>query len=153
MSHRLHGILAAAALSGSACGPGATGFAGTWTYQTGSTIVSDCGGGPEQTVDLTQAAPMGRPAFFTFTASPGGEVLHEVDARGCNYTWTVNGDVAQLDPGQSCATFPDGRGGNRLVHAESGTKQLAGDAIQVDVHFATDAPSSCAIHVLGTAKK
>jgi hypothetical protein len=128
-------------------------FVGTWTYRPGSAILADCAGTAPQTIDLSSVPPQDRPGFFTFSAG-GAASLHEVDARGCAYDWGVSGDVAIAAPGRSCATFPDGRGGNRLVHLVSGTKSLTGaGAMAVDVHFVTDAPSSCAIRVHGTATK
>jgi hypothetical protein len=52
------------------------------------------------------------------------------------------------------ANFPDGRGGSQLAHLQSGTKSTTdGASMTIDVHFATDAPSNCAIHVQGTASK
>jgi hypothetical protein len=128
-------------------------FVGTWTYESGSAIVADCTGAATQRLDLSKVPPQNRPGFFTFSAT-GGDALHEVDARGCEYDWNVSGQVATAPAGQSCATFPDGRGGNRLVHLVSGTKSTSdGASIAVDVHFVTDAPSSCAIRVQGTARK
>jgi hypothetical protein len=128
-------------------------FAGTWTYQPGSTIVAACAGAASQTIDLSKVPPQNRPGYFIFSPS-GGASLHEVDARGCEYDWTVSGDAATAASGQSCANFPDGRGGSRLVHLVSGTKSTAdGASMAIDVHFATDAPSSCAIRVEGTATK
>jgi hypothetical protein len=128
-------------------------FAGTWTYLAGSAIVADCAGAPTQTIDLSKVPPQNRPGFFTFSPT-GGTSLHEVDARGCQYDWSVSGDVATAMAGQSCATFPDGAGGNRLVHLVSGTKStVEGASMSVDVRFATDAPSSCAIRVQGSATK
>jgi hypothetical protein len=128
-------------------------FVGTWTYLPGSTIVADCAGAPTQTLDLSKVPPKNQPGLFTFS-STGDASLHEVDARGCNYDWSVAGEVATAAAGQSCSTFPDGQGGNRLVHLVSGTKSLAdGAPMAIDVHFVTDPPSSCAIHVQGTATK
>lgn len=126
---------------------------GRWTYEAGSTIVADCEGAPEQTIDLSKAAPAGQPGYFVLSAADAGG-LHEVDARGCQYDWDVSGGVATARGGQSCDTFPDGRGGNRLVHLLSGTKSSSdGASMAVDVRFSTDAPSSCAIRVQGTATK
>jgi hypothetical protein len=129
-------------------------FVGKWTYQSGSTIAVDCPGMPEQTLDLSHALPSGQPGYFVVSESSPG-VVHEVDARGCEYDWTVSGDVASGVPNASCATFPDGRGGNRVVHMQSGTKRTAdGATMQVDVQFATDpTPVVCAIAVRGTARK
>jgi hypothetical protein len=128
-------------------------FVGTWTYLPGSAIVADCSSAPEQTLDLSRMPPQDQPGFFTFSAS-GDASLHEVDARGCQYDWTVSGYDATAFAGQSCATFPDGMGGDRLVHLVSGTKSTTdGSTISVDVHFTTDAPSSCTIDVHGTASK
>jgi hypothetical protein len=119
----------------------------------GSTIVAECAGASPQTIDLSNVGPQNQPGFFTFSRS-GVASLHEVDARGCEYDWSVSGEVATAAAGQSCASFPDGQGGNRLVHLVSGAKSLAdGGSMAVDVHFVTDAPSSCAIRVQGTATK
>jgi hypothetical protein len=126
-------------------------FVGTWTYQAGSTNEIDCPGQPPRTIDLAHAIG-GQPAFFTFTATTAG--VHEVDARRCEWDWSIAGDVATAAAGQTCSTFPDGQGGNLTVHVASGTKTTSdGAAIAVDVHFTTDAPASCAIHVLGNATK
>jgi hypothetical protein len=128
-------------------------FAGTWTYLPGSAITADCAGAATQVIDLSKVPPQNLPGFFTFSRSDEA-ALHEIDARGCEYDWTVSGAVATATVGQSCATFPDGRGGSRLVHLVSGKKSLAdGSAMAVDNHFVTDAPSSCAIRVQGTATK
>jgi hypothetical protein len=132
--------------SSSAAPDAASKFGGTWTYAAGSTIVADCPGAPPQTIDLAKVG------YFVLTEADDVD-LHEIDARGCAYTWSVSGDSATA-AGQSCATFPDGRGGNRVVHMQSGTKTTHdGAAMTVDVHFTTDAPSSCSIHVQGTATK
>jgi hypothetical protein len=126
---------------------------GKWTYQPGSSILIDCPDAPPQSLDLSKVPPANQPGYFTFAAS-AADAVHETDARGCQYDWTVSGDVATALPGQSCATFPDGRGGNRLVHLESGTKTTSdGASIAVDVHFTSDAPGACAITVKGTAEK
>jgi hypothetical protein len=86
------------------------------------------------------------------TTTNGG--VHEVDARGCQYEWNVSGDVATAASGQSCANFPDGHGGALVVHLQSGSKSTTdGASLDVDVHFTTDAPSSCNIHVHGTTTK
>jgi hypothetical protein len=155
-------IAALLAVSSSAFGCGSTSaapaeatspFTGTWTYQPGSTIVADCAGAPEQTLDLSKVPPANQPGYFTFSAT-GADALHEVDARGCQYDWTVSGAAASAAAGQSCATFPDGRGGNRVVHLQSGTKTTNdGAQMSVDVRFTTDPPSSCTIHVQGIATK
>ena len=149
-------VLLALSLSGFACGgqPAApddtTRFVGRWTYQSGSAIVVDCPNAPQQTNDLSRV-PDNQPAYFTFTATAAGR-LHEVDARGCQYDWAVAGDVATAASGQSCATFPDGRGGNRVVHLASGTKTTTdGASMRVDVHFTSD--DGCAIHTQGQTTK
>ena len=150
-------VLLALSLSTFACGaqPTApddtTSFAGRWNYQSGSAIVADCPNAPQQTIDLSSIPPANQPAYFVFTET-AAERLHEVDARGCQYDWTVAGRVATAASGQSCATFPDGRGGNRIVHITSGTKTMTDSAsISVDVHFSSD--DGCAIHVLGQTTK
>jgi hypothetical protein len=128
-------------------------FSGKWTYLPGSAIVADCTGAAGYTIDLSKVPPQNQPGFFTLT-SINSSSLHEVDARGCQYDWSVLGDVATAAAEQSCATFPDGAGGDRIVHLVSGTKSTAdGASISVDVHFVTDAPSSCTIGVQGTATK
>jgi hypothetical protein len=128
-------------------------FVGTWTYERGATIVADCPSGQIETIDLSSVPPAHRPGSFTLSSADATD-LHELDARGCAYAWTVSGEIATAAPGQTCATFPDGRGGNRLVRIESGTKTTRdGASMTVDVHFTTDALSSCAIHVQGTATK
>jgi hypothetical protein len=127
-------------------------FAGTWTYAADSTIVADCPGAPSQTIDLSKVPPSNRPGYFVISDAEAAH-LHEIDARGCAYDWSVSGDSATA-AGQSCATFPDGRGGNRVVHMQSGTKTTHdGATMSVEIHFTTDAPSSCSIHVQGTATK
>jgi hypothetical protein len=148
----------ALALATSACSSSSTAadasnaFVGRWTYQPGSAIVVDCPSTPETTMDLSKVPPSNQPGFFSFSTSGSG--LHEVDARGCAYDWTIVGDVASAAPGQSCATFPDGRGGNRLVHLQSGTKSTSdGATMTVDVHFTADDAAGCTIHVQGAAKK
>jgi hypothetical protein len=131
-----------------------TKFAGTWTYQPGSSILADCAGAALQTIDLSRVPPANHPGFFVLSPADAGAELLEVDARGCRYDWQVTGSVATAVSGQSCATFPDGHGGNRLVHMQSGTKSTTdGASMSVDVRFTTDAPSSCAIHVQGIATK
>jgi hypothetical protein len=126
-------------------------FAGRWNYQSGSAIVADCPNTPRQMIDLSRVPPDNQPAYFVFTPTSANR-LHEVDARGCQYDWTVVGDVATAASGQSCATFPDGRGGNRVVHITSGTKTMAGTAsISVDVHFTSD--DGCVIQVQGQTTK
>jgi hypothetical protein len=121
---------------------------GTWTYQPGSTIAIDCPNTPSKSIDLSTVVG-GHPGFFTLSAGGPGTV-HEVDARGCTYDWSVTAGVATAAPGQSCATFPDGRGGNQLVHLQTGTKSTSdGASMTVDVHFTNDA--SCTIAVTGTA--
>jgi hypothetical protein len=128
-------------------------FVGKWTYQPGSTILADCPNAPEQSLDMARMLPANQPGYFSFAESTVNGV-HEVDARGCQYDWTVAGDVATAASGQSCATFPDGHGGKRLVHLQSGTKTTPdGASISVDVHFVSDAPESCSIHVQGQATK
>jgi hypothetical protein len=152
-------FLLALSLSAFACGgqPAApddtttTRFVGRWTYQSSSAIVADCPNVPQQTIDLSRVPPDNQPAYFTFTAT-AVDRLHEVDARGCQYDWTVAGAVATAASGQSCATFPDGRGGNRVVHIASGTKTTTdGTSMRVDVHFTSD--DGCAIHTLGQTTK
>jgi hypothetical protein len=152
-------FLLALSLSAFACGgqPAApdttttTRFVGRWTYQSGSAIVVDCPNVPQQTIDLSRVPPDNQPAYFTFMAT-AADRLHEVDARGCQYDWAVAGAVATAASGQSCATFPDGRGGNRVVHMASGTKTMTDVAsVAVDVHFTSD--DGCAIDVLGQATK
>jgi hypothetical protein len=141
--------VAAAACTKSAVPDASAKFVGTWTYRSGSAIAIDCPGAAPRTIDLAHAMG-GQPGFFTFTASSGG--VHEVDARGCAYDWTVADDVATAVSGQSCSTFPDGQGGDLSVHLASGTKTTSdGATIAVDVSFTTD--TSCAIHVYGTATK
>jgi hypothetical protein len=126
-------------------------FVGRWTYQSGSAVVVDCPNAAQQTIDLFRVPPDNQPAYFTFTATAPGR-LHEVDARGCQYDWAVAGDVATAASGQSCATFPDGRGGNRVVHLASGTKTTTdGASMRVDVHFTSD--DGCAIHTQGQTTK
>jgi hypothetical protein len=127
-------------------------FIGTWTYQDGSAIVLQCPGAPAQTIDLSKVPPADKPGFFTFSAG-SGEVIDEVDARGCQYTWDVSGDVATASPGQSCSNFPDGKGGSQLVYLQSGTKSTSyGALIVVDVQFTTATPG-CTATVVGTAVK
>jgi hypothetical protein len=127
-------------------------FIGKWTYQAGSAIVLQCPGAPAQTIDLSKVPPADQPGFFTFSAG-SGEVLDEVDARGCHYTWDVSGDVATATPGQSCSTFPDGKGGSQLVHLQSGTKITWDGAVMVvGVQFTTATPG-CTATVYGTAVK
>jgi hypothetical protein len=111
-------------------------------------------GTPTQTIDLSKVPPpANQPGYFTFSSTSLAG-LHEVDARGCEYDWSVTGGTASAVSGQSCATFPDGRGGNRVVHLQSGTKSTDdGASMTVDARFVTDPPSSCAIHVQGTARK
>ena len=128
-----------------------TKFVGRWTYQSGSAIVVDCPNAPQQRIDLSRVPPDNQPGYFTFTAT-AADRLHEVDARGCQYDWAVSGDVATAVSGQSCATFPDGRGGNRVVHIASGTKTTTdGASMRVDVQFTSD--DGCAIHTQGQATK
>ena len=152
-------FLLALSLSGFACGgqPAApddtttTRFVGRWIYQPGSAVVADCPNAPPQTIDLSKVPPDNQPAYFTFTAT-AVDRLHEVDARGCQYDWAVAGDVATAASGQDCATFPDGRGGNRVVYIASGTKTTTdGTSMSVDVHFTSD--DGCAIHTLGQTTK
>ena len=132
---------------------GAAKFVGKWTYQPGSAVFVDCPNAPQQTLDLSKVPPNNQPGFFTMTAS-AVDAVHEVDARGCAYEWAVTGDVATAASGQSCATFPDGQGGNRVVHLQAGTKTTTdGASIAVDVHFTSDPPEACAIHVQGVATK
>jgi hypothetical protein len=128
-----------------------TRFVGRWTYQSGSAIVADCPNPPQQTIDLSRLPPDNQPGYFTVTAT-AADRLHEVDGRGCQYDWGVAGAVATAAAGQSCTTFPDGRGGNRVVHMASGTKTTTdGASMRVDVHFTSD--DGCAIHVQGQAMK
>jgi hypothetical protein len=128
-------------------------FVGQWVYQPGSTILVDCPNAPQQSLDLASVPPANQPGYFSLAESTVNG-LHEVDGRGCQYDWVVAGDVATAASGQSCATFPDGHGGNRVVHFQSGTKTATGDAsLVVDVHFTSDAPESCSIHVQGQATK
>ena len=128
-----------------------TRFVGKWNYQSGSASVADCPNASQQRIDLSRVPPDNQPAYFVFTAT-AADRLHEVDARGCQYDWAVAGDVATAASGQSCATFPDGRGGNRVVHITSGTKTLTdGARISVDVHFTSD--DGCVVHVLGQTIK
>jgi hypothetical protein len=138
--------LSAFACSGQPAAPDdttTTRFIGRWTYQSGSA--------PQQTIDLSRVPPDNQPAYFTFTAT-AADRLHEVDARGCQYDWAVAGAVASAASGQSCATFPDGRGGNRVVHIASGTKTTTdGVSMRVDVHFTSD--DGCAIHTQAQAMK
>jgi hypothetical protein len=147
-------LAGAAACSSESGGPGAAGtskFLGKWTYLSGSTIVIDCPNAPTRSIDLSNVPPANQPGYFTFSAAPG-EVVHEVDARGCTYDWAVTGDAANAAPNQSCATFPDGRGGNQVVHLQSGTKSTPdGVSMNIDVHFTND--PGCAIEVHGTASK
>jgi hypothetical protein len=140
--------LSAFACSGQPAAPDDTSrFTGRWTYQSGSAIVVDCPNAPQQRIDLSRVPPNNQPAYFTFTAT-ATDRLHEVDARGCQYDWVVAGDVANAASGQSCTTFPDGRGGNRVVHLASGTKTTTdGASMSVDVHFTPD--DGCAIRVQG----
>ncbi len=131
---------------------GTSKFLGKWTYQPGSAILIDCPGSPSQSIDLSKVPPANQPGYFTFSEELEG-VVHEVDARGCAYDWTVSGDAATARPSQSCTTFPDGRGGNQVVHLETGTKSTAdGISMAIDVHFTTDTPG-CAVTVRGTARK
>lgn len=152
-------LLLALSLSAFACGgqPAApddtttTRFVGTWTYQPGSAIVADCPNAPQQAIDLSRLPPDSQPGYFTFTAT-APDRLHEVDGRNCQYDWDVAGPVATAASGQSCATFPDGRGGNRVVRIASGTKTMTDvGSMRVDVHFTSD--DGCAIHVQGQAMK
>jgi hypothetical protein len=128
-------------------------FVGTWTYQPGSAIVIDCPGALEQTIDLSRTPPAGNPGYFVFSET-SSEALHEVDARGCNYDWSVSGGVATAAANQSCATFPDGHGGNLTVQMQSGTKSTSdGASMTVEVHFTTTAPATCDVEVSGVATK
>jgi hypothetical protein len=150
-------LILALTACGSAAAPTAptdvVNFLGKWTYDSGSAITIDCAGAPEQAIDLSMVPPANQPGYFTFSLV-SGDAIHEVDARGCEYDWTVAGDVATAGPGQRCATFPDGQGGNRAVIMQSGTKSTSdGATITVDVHFTTDPPGGCAIAVRGTATK
>jgi hypothetical protein len=147
-------LLSTIACSSSSQPPDLTsGFSGKWSYLPGSAIVADCTGAASYTIDLSDVPPQNQPAFFTFT-STSRTSLHEVDARGCQYDWNVSGDVATAAAGQSCSTFPDGAGGDRLVHLVSGMKSTAdGAAMSVDVQFVTDSPTNCTIGVQGTAMK
>jgi hypothetical protein len=125
---------------------------GRWTYQPGSQIEAVCADAPAQTIDLSKVPPANQAGFFQLSRTDSAD-LHEVDARACQYDWAIHGDAASAS-GQSCGTFPDGRGGNRLVHMVSGSKTTTdGVSMSVDVHFTTDAPSACAIRVQGTATK
>ena len=150
-------VLFALSFSTLACGASPTApddlarFVGRWNYQSGSAVIADCPNVPQQIIDLSRVPPDNQPAYFVFTAT-AADRLHEVDARGCQYDWTVAGNVATAAAGQSCATFPDGRGGNRVVHITSGTKTLTESAsISVDVHFTSD--DGCTIHTLGQTTK
>jgi len=126
-------------------------FVGKWTYQPGSAIQVDCPNMPTQTMDLSSVPPANQPGSFTFWAT-SVEKVHEVDAGGCQYNWDIEGDVATAEPEQSCATFPDGRGGNRVVHLQSGTKTTRdGASIAVDERFSSD--DGCAIHAQAVATK
>lgn len=126
-------------------------FLGRWTYQLGSALVIDCPGAPSQLIDLSRVPPANQPGYFTFSATSQA-LIHEVDARGCVYDWTVSGEVANAIPNQACTSFPDGRGGNQVVHLQTGTKSTSdGVSMNVDVHFTTDA--GCAVVVRGTANK
>ena len=103
-------------------------------------------------IDLSNLPPANRPGYFTFAAGDG-QLVHEVDARECAYDWAVAGGVATARPDQSCANFPNGRGGSKVAHLQNGTKSTSNGAdMTVDVHFTTDTPG-CAITVRGTANK
>jgi hypothetical protein len=127
-------------------------FIGTWTYEAGSTISLECAGAAAQTIDLSKVPPTGQPGYFTFSPEPGA-ALHEIDARGCQYEWTVAGDAASATPNETCASFPDGRGGMQIVHLQSGTKSTSdGATMAIDVHFTTDT-AGCTATVHGSATK
>jgi hypothetical protein len=127
-------------------------FIGTWAYQPGSTITFACNGTTTGTIDLSTVMPGGQPGFYTMANGSAAGVVHEVDGRGCNYDWNVSGSLATASPNQSCATFPDGKGGNQTVHMQSGTKSTSdGSTMTVDVHFVTD--SGCTATVQGTTNR
>jgi hypothetical protein len=106
-------VLFTMACGTSSSSPDATSkFTGTWRYEPGSTILAECAGVSPQTVDLSRVPPVNQPGYFSLS-STGLADLHEVDARGCEYDWSVTGETAAAASGQSCATFPDGHGGNR----------------------------------------
>jgi hypothetical protein len=141
------------ALSIAACSstPDTSMLLGRWTYQKGSAIAIDCTGAAPRSIDLSMVPPSNQPGYFTFSAG-AADVVHEVDARGCSYDWTVFGGLATAKPDQSCANFPDGKGGSQSVHLVQGTKStLDGVSMNVDVHFTNDA--GCAISVTGTARR
>jgi hypothetical protein len=125
-------------------------FVGKWVYQAGSAITIDCPGAPTQTLDLSSVPPANQPGYFTFTVK-SGEVLHELDARGCRYDWTVSGNVASAS-NQSCSTFPDGHGGSQVVQLQSATKSTAdGESMTVNTHFTNQ--QGCTITGRGNAHK
>jgi hypothetical protein len=127
-------------------------FIGNWQYEPGSAIIVDCPNAAPQMINLSKSAPGGQPGHFTFSEK-SDNLVHEVDARGCQYDWTVSGNDASAIPNQSCATFPDGKGGNRVVLLKSGTKSTSdGTTMTVDVQF-RDTSATCAISVRGTAAK
>jgi hypothetical protein len=127
-------------------------FVGEWTYQPGSSVVTTCPGQPPSTTDLSKTPPNGLPAKFTFSEIDAS-VIHEVDGVGCQYDWHVSGDVLHVD-GQSCNTFPDGRGGVTTGTTTHATKSSSdGKQLVVDVTGTVGPSGACTLRVTGIARK
>ena len=152
--------LAIAAIALSACGDtlgrsssdDAAQFVGRWTYLAGSSVVINCPGQPPVVTDLSKVPPTNQPAFFVFSEVSLTRV-HEIDARGCEYDWTIAGSDAVGVSGQSCDKFPDGRGGATSVTLVDGVKSTRdGRTMAVAVNFQIT-QAACTAAVRGTAVK
>jgi hypothetical protein len=58
-------------------------------------------------IDLSKVPPVNQSGYFSFS-STGLADLHEVDARGREYNWSVTGETASAASGQSCAIHVQG---------------------------------------------
>jgi hypothetical protein len=117
--------LAVAACSSSSTPPNPDAYVGTWTFQSG-TIVPNCTGITLGTVDLTGDA-------VTITKVDTSHIQMMISGGGvmCDVHFTVNGNSATADSGQTCALSESGY--NAVLNVTTWTLALSAADIQMSM--------------------
>lgn len=121
--------LAMTGCSSSGSGPNADAYVGSWTFQSG-TIVPMCSTIMLGNIDLTGDA-------VAITKIDGSHVAMVINGGGvmCDVRFTVDGNSAKADSGQTCAISDSGV--NAVVNVSSWTLSLSGSQIDMSMSGST----------------